>query len=208
MAVSEMFSSPSAAHQTINRRQLGMALDLMHHHAQRGGDDSGAYFQASDQAADVMMPAYEHEMAHRHRERNPFGIEAKSPLPPAADRTPRQLELEGELVGQHERQIPGTDYTTTVVPHGAYGRAHMAWATHVDSHEPVAELKWNPHGGEVEWAHTSQPHQRQGLAKALVAHGRDAASMTPGMTSPLPSPELSHMGLGLSRSVLSKEQWG
>lgn len=207
MTIAEMFGSPSAAHLTVNRTQLGRALDLMAHHAQRGGDSNPGYHAASDQAAEAMEPMYQHEMRHRHRDRNPYGIEAMSPYPPAPDQTPRQLELNNELVGQHERQIPGTDYTTTVIPYGQYGRSHVAYATHVDSHKPVAELKWNPHGGEIEWAHTEDEHQRQGLASALVAHGREAGAMTPGMTSPLPSPELSHKGLALSRGMLSRVQW-
>lgn len=208
MTVAEMFRSPSAAHLTVNRRQLGTALDLMQHHSQLGGDSTPNYYRASEMAGEAMEPMYQHEMQHRHRDRNPFGIEAKSPFPPAPGSTPRQLELDNELVGQHERQIPGTDYTTTVVPHGGYNRAHMAYATHVDSHTPVAELKWNSIGGEVEWAHTEGEHRRQGLSSALVSHGREAGARTPGMTSPLPSPELSDKGLALSRGMLSREQWG
>jgi hypothetical protein len=211
VTIAEMFSSPSAAHQTVNRRQLGTALDLMQHHSQRGGDSTPSYYMASEMAAEAMEPMYQHEMKHRDRERNPFGIEAKSPEPPAPDLSPRELEDKGELVGQHSRRLQptrGGHYVSTVVPYGTYNRSHSVYVEHPRESAPVADVKWNPHGGEIEWAHTDSDHRRQGLATQAIAHARDAASMTPRMTSPLPSPELSDKGLALSQGILSREQWG
>ena len=200
MTVMKMFSSPSAAHQVINRQQLGRSLDLMAHHSQLGGDSSPGYYAASSHALEAMEPAYQHEMQHRHRERNPYGIEAVAPREYSEDPDTKTL------MGQH--QTRHGDYTLTTLPYAAYGRAHLVMAQHPSSPDPVGEVKWNPHGGEIEWAHTTEKHRRQGLSSALVSHGREAGSMTPGMTSPLPSPELSSHGLGLSRGILSKEQWG
>lgn len=205
-----MFSSPSAAHEVVNPRQVQRALDLMHHHSQLGGDSTPNYYMASEMAAQTMEPMYQHEMAHRNRDRNPFGIEAKSPEPPSPNLTPRELEERGELVGQHSRRLGparGGHYVSTVIPHGTYNRSHSAYVEAPGESMPAAQLDWNAHGGEIEWAHTEADHRRQGLAAGMVAHARDAASMTPGMTSPLPSPELSDKGLALSRGVLSREQW-
>lgn len=203
MAVSEMFSSPSVSHRMINLRQMGTALDLMAHHSQRSGDATPAYFAAADQAVKALEPAYAHEVSHRNRDRNPFGVTAMTPETSTyAKHTP---DIDG-LVGQHQSRHG--DYTLTVMPYSGGEKSHQVLATHPSSAEPVGVLHWNPHGGEVEWAHVKDEHQRQGVASAMVKAGREAASMTPRMASPLPSPELSTHGLGLSRGILNRGQMG
>lgn len=183
--VEQLGHSDHPALRMISRSHL---QDALGHYAEH---HEGRAPYAASRVEDAVDAGYHVNAETRNRSRNPYGLTARPyESKPDSDYWPGDNDVSSE---------------SRVPEHGnlsiQFSPASNRWGTHRVSlrehgeEEEAGSVSWSPSTGEVSFTHLEPHLQGKGLGQHMLKHAEDLAAQTPGVTTPLPSTELSPHGV-------------